>query len=96
MKGAQHAAPSPGVLPPTRSPWHLLHWQHHELGMLHPQRVRGSGCCTRGGRCLPPPPYLPWQLLHWQLRMTGSTTGSVWPPGQGRRRMRMGLAGSRR
>lgn len=55
------------------------------LRVLHP-----------GGALPAPPPYLPWQLLHWQLRMTGSTTGSVWPPGQGRRRMRMGLAGSRR
>lgn len=37
---------------------------------------------------LDPRPVPPWQALHWQLWMTGSTTGSVWPPGQSRFRIR--------
>lgn len=42
-----------------------------------------------------PRPDPPRQALHWQLRMAGSTTMSVRPPGQRRVRTRTGLSGSR-
>lgn len=59
--------------------------------------VRGTrDLAALGGPAPPRPPRSPWQLLHWQLWMTGSTTGSARPPGQGSCRTRTGLAGSRR
>lgn len=72
-----------------------------------PKARPGPAPAAERGELSPPSPLLPphtcpWprpdppkQALHWQLRMAGSTTGSVRPPGQRRVRIRTGLSGSR-